>query len=144
MPRDWNKSTEWLIKAAELSENDCELYILCALQYAVGDGDKHYYAEAFRWYEKAAAMGSLEAKDKMGWAYLDGHGVPQDTQKGLALLEEVAEAGQATTQFMLGRLYYYGDKDYGIVSDRDKAYHWITAAVKQGNHVAEEFYADNF
>ena len=43
-----------------------------------GQGVPQDYAEAVKWYRKAAEQGNNDGQGNLGWVYLNGHGVPQD------------------------------------------------------------------
>jgi len=46
--------------------------------YENGSGVKQDYAEAAKWYRKAAERGDARAQYNLGFMYLNGTGVPQD------------------------------------------------------------------
>jgi TPR repeat protein len=46
--------------------------------YANGEGVTRDYAEAVKWYRKAANQGYARAQSNLGTMYSNGHGVPQD------------------------------------------------------------------
>jgi TPR repeat protein len=46
--------------------------------YAEGQGVPHDYAEALKWYRKAADQGNARAQTILGAMYYFGQGVPQD------------------------------------------------------------------
>jgi putative methionine-R-sulfoxide reductase with GAF domain len=50
-------------------------------RYATGDGVKQDYAEAVRWFSKAAERGHVVAQATLGAYYWAGRGVPQDLTK---------------------------------------------------------------
>ena len=43
--------------------------------YGKGQGVRQDYAEAFRWYRKAAEQGNIKAQFNLGAMYANGHGV---------------------------------------------------------------------
>ncbi|MCH8931814.1 MAG: sel1 repeat family protein, partial [Nitrospinae bacterium] len=46
--------------------------------YLYGEGVPQDYAEAAKWYRKAAEQGDAEAQAMLGLMYLNGEGVPQE------------------------------------------------------------------
>jgi TPR repeat protein len=48
------------------------------LKYENGQGVPQDYAEAARWYRKAAEQGNAIAENSLGLMYYQGQGVPQD------------------------------------------------------------------
>ena len=49
----------------------------------------------------AADRGLIKAIRKMAIFLLDGHGVRQDTKRGMEMLKQAAEAGDQAAQFIL-------------------------------------------
>lgn len=49
-----------------------------ALQYDNGRGVPQDYAEAVKWYRRAAEQGYAGAQNNLGFMYGNGHGVPQN------------------------------------------------------------------
>jgi TIR domain/Sel1 repeat len=74
------------------------------LLYDVGKGVPQDYAEARRWYEKAAAMGEPNAMTNIGLIYAQGKGVPQDYAEARRWFGKAAAAGDATAKDSLARL----------------------------------------
>lgn len=73
--------------------------------------------EAFKLFKKGKKLGNNLSQIKLGCCYIDGTGIAQDGQKGLALIEEVAEKKDADALHVLGYLYengIYVDKDPDI------------------------------
>ena len=83
---------------------------------------------------KQAADGHAEAQYKLGKAYRDGIGVPQDQAEAARLFELAASQGNAKAQRHIGTRYDMGE---GIEPDRTKAIMWLTLAVNQGMATAE-------
>ena len=69
------------------------------------------YAEAARWYRKAAEQGSVGAQNNMGVLHVWGYGVPQDNVEAYAWFSIAAEQG-----FL------------GAAPGRDEAAKWMTNA----------------
>ena len=65
-----------------------------------------------------------EAKIELGFLYLRGDGVTQDTKKAIDLFRESAEKGYVPAQIILGGLYY-SDKE---VKDYNQAFKWYKLA----------------
>jgi TPR repeat protein len=49
------------------------------VMYSRGNGDVQDYAEAVKWYRKAAEQGDAIAQNMLGFSYVKGKGVLQDT-----------------------------------------------------------------
>jgi TPR repeat protein len=50
--------------------------------YAAGSGVRQDYAEAIRWFQKAAAQDYALAQNRLGVMYEKGQGVPKDSVEG--------------------------------------------------------------
>ncbi len=70
-----------------------------------------------------------EAKIELGFLYLRGDGVTQDTKKAIDLFRESAEKGYVPAQIILGGLYY-SDKE---VKDYNQAFKWYKLAADKSN-----------
>ena len=76
----------------------------------------------------AAAKGQPAADYEIGIRYLDGQGIPQNTDDGVRWLERAANAGLAPAHFRLGGVY---EKGLGVKKNLDKARrHYVIAADK--------------
>lgn len=122
----------WLEAEAEKGDADIQFFLGDILDR--GDGLPPDPAAGRAWLEKAAAQGHLEAK-----YILFFHNECQDKAKALAILTEVAEAGHANAQYVLGIRYnngsFFEPGDYcGFPQyDRHKAVYWWEKAAGQGH-----------
>jgi TPR repeat protein len=81
------------------------------------------------YYERAAALGELGAKNKLGLMLLAGNAAPADARRGIQLLREVAEAGDGWAKIQLGdALTQGGAVDVDAMAARD----YYQAALDQG------------
>jgi hypothetical protein len=96
--------------------------------------------EAFSWYEAAARMGSLKAKNILGEMLVRGVGVLQNMSKALQLFNESAKKGYVPAQFNLAAMYEYG---YGVEKDILQAHMWynIIASGAKDHLDADALYA---
>ncbi len=101
--------------------------------YENGRGVKKDFAEALRWYEKAAEQGHIGAQIDLGWFYQSGEGVNKDINKAIDFYEKAAQQGNSQAQLNLGVLY-----DEGVdVSENNKlAVEWYKKSADQGNEIA--------
>lgn len=72
---------------------------------SVRQGDYESAVPALR---TASQLGDAAATANLGVLYLNGTGVPQDTQQAIALLERAVDAGNKTAAENLGAIYEYG------------------------------------
>ena len=101
-------------------------------------GKKSYeskdYAEAYKWFKKAADQGNAKGQNGLGLLYEDGNGVTKDINEAVKWYRKSAEQGYAIAQNNLGYLYFNGrgvDKDYA------EAQKWIRKAADKGNRGAK-------
>ncbi|MGA3213586.1 MAG: tetratricopeptide repeat protein, partial [Terriglobales bacterium] len=83
------------------------------------------YAEAAKWYRKAAELGYGAAQYYLGFAYRYGEGVTQDDIEAAKWFRKAAEQGHAHAQYDLGRAYYRGE---GVPQDHGEALKWYSRA----------------
>ena len=102
--------------------------------YDNGTGVKQDYAEAVKWYRKAAEHGNRPAQSNMGLMYENGRGVEKDPVQAVQWYRKSAEQGFAVAQDQLGYMYQSGA---GVNQDYALAIQWYRKAAAQGNHSAE-------
>jgi len=118
----------------------------------------HYYKEknyqkALPLFEEAGKHNYAPAEEKLGYMYLKGWGVPQDTDKAEDWFKKAAKQGNAEAEVTLGRIYLTTavfntvasnmfSNPYGksiATKDYPKALYWFKKAAKQGNAEAENY-----
>jgi hypothetical protein len=73
------------------------------------------YAEALKWYNKAADIGSAAAMSNIGFCYRNGDGVSKDYARAVDWFRKAADGGDKKGMFGLGYMYEEGwavRKDY--------------------------------
>ncbi|MBV8905090.1 MAG: sel1 repeat family protein, partial [Acidobacteriia bacterium] len=98
--------------------------------YYSGDGIARDYAEAEKWYRKAAEQGIASAEFGLGIMYDLGQGVPQDYKQAMEWYTKAAEASYAPAMTNLGILYYNAQ---GEKRDLIQAYAWMARGQKLGD-----------
>ena len=111
-----------------IAQND--LGVMCYM----GEGVPQDYAEAAKWFFRAAEQGDPVAQHNLGLAYHDGNGVPHDRAESARWTRCAAEQGFAQAQYNMGALLHAGD---GVSQDKEAALKWLFRAAKQGYAVAE-------
>src|SRR5690349_13961473 len=76
------------------------------------------YAVAYQHFKEAADSGSPAGKHLLASLYYQGHGVPKDLSRAVALFTEAAEAGFPPSLANLALMYSVGD---GVPPNRSKA-----------------------
>ena len=102
-------------------------YVYGFMLYA-GEVMPQDYAEAFRWWTKAAAQGEANAQHALGICYRFGRGTLPDITKSAEMLRRAAENGHPQAQNDLGNCYMNGE---GVVRDLDQATQWWMKAAMQ-------------
>ena len=97
--------------------------------YHDGKGVTQDYAEAAKWYRKAADQGIAEAQQNLGVMYENGQGVPQNPAEAVKRYRRAAEQGNATAQYNLGVNYENGQ---GVPKDDAEAAKWYRLAAGAG------------
>jgi hypothetical protein len=72
--------------------------------YALGHGVPHNYAEAVRWYLKAAEHGSVSAQSLLGEYYWKGRGVPKDNVTAYKWSAIAQSAGDTASKYRIALL----------------------------------------
>tara|TARA_B100001013_G_C24576977_1_gene428991 strand:- start:53 stop:562 length:510 start_codon:yes stop_codon:yes gene_type:complete len=114
---------------------DVEAQTSLGWMYAKGEGVAEDYAEAFKWFRKAADQGYAEAQYILGLNYYTGLGVPKDNVEAVKWFRKAAEQGHSNGQFDLGVMYYNGE---GARKDIVEAYKWLNLSAAQGNEEAKK------
>ncbi len=105
--------------------------------YENGEGVEQDYAEAARWYRKAADEGYAKAQHKLGYLYDRGLGVKEDSAEALRWYERAAAQGDIEAQIFVGSRYMLG---IGVAPSYTEGMHWYRKAADQGNATAETLY----
>jgi TPR repeat protein len=125
---------------AELGDTHAQFNL--GVHYHDGDhGLPQDFAEAARWYYKAAEQGFAPAQNNLGALYWMGDGVPQDRAEAVRWHRKAAEQGDPNAQYNLGTSLAYGR---GVPKDLQQAYVWLSLAVAQGDtkaHANQDFVA---
>ena len=96
--------------------------------YGKGQDVTQDYAEAVKWFRKAAEQGVAAAQFNLGIMYDNGLGVTQDYAEAVKWFRKAAEQGYAKAQYNLGVMYDNGE---GVPQDDAHAYMWLKLAVSR-------------
>ena len=102
--------------------------------YYGSNGKTQDYAEAVKWYRKAAELGVAYAQLSLGMCYQYGWGVTQDYAEAVKWYRKAADQGDAWAQNNLGVCYYNGQ---GVTKDLDKAKELWRKAAAKGEQLAK-------
>ena len=101
--------------------------------YFRGQGVPKDYAQAVKWFRKAADQGMPESQYMMGVIYDRGEGLPQDFAEAVAWYRKSGEQGYVAAQFELGNKYASGE---GVPQNYAEAYVWYSLAAAAGHETA--------
>jgi TPR repeat protein len=93
------------------------------------------YAEAVRWFRRAADQGDAKGEYGLGFMYDYGQGVPRDYAQALDWYGNAAAQSDAKAQEALGSMYYYGR---GVQKDSAEALVWYRKAANQAYPNAQD------
>ena len=96
--------------------------------YASGQGVPKDFAEAARWYRKAADQDYPDAQNNFGVMYNNGQGFPRDYAEAIRWYRKAADLGDVKAQYNLGQLYRHGS---GVKQDYVEAALWYRKAADQ-------------
>ena len=129
-------STSSLAKIRQLAAGDAEAQNALGVIYAKGEGVPQDYAEAAKWFRRAAEQGNAYAQSLLAYAYETGRGVPQNHAEAAKWARYAAEQGNATAQCNLGAAYGNGK---GVAQSDKEAYIWFSLAAAGGSPEAQMF-----
>jgi TPR repeat protein len=87
---DFPRALDDFRAAADAGMADAQYFV--GLMHAEGEGTARSYAEAAKWYEKAAAQDQPDALFALAKLYVIGGGVERDPAKAIALYERAEKA----------------------------------------------------
>lgn len=118
---DSEKAIDWYTLAAKNGHVESQFQLAMRL-------DAQKDPEALQWFEKAALQSHPKALYHLYFKYEEGIGVERDEARGVSLLTQAAERGDAHSQWRLGLKYERGE---GVEIDYSKAMEWYEKAVGQ-------------
>lgn len=115
------------LKAALLGAEHNSPYwlILVGEMYRYGVGTDKDEKKAFSYYEKAAALGDVDAIVKVGRAHMNGIGVPTDYQKSMSFFESAASRNHPEAMVLIAYQYENGK---GVPANYEKSLEWLARA----------------
>jgi len=120
---------------AKADGGDADAQFSLGLHYGSAVGDAFDFAEAARWYRKAADQDYTLAQYNLGVMFALGQGVPQDDATSAGWIRKAAEGGDAGGQYDLGVRCHrasVGTLRMDPIESRIEAYKWFHLAEAQG------------
>jgi TPR repeat protein len=121
------------LTAEGYSGNALAQYIL-GITYAHGEVVPQDYAEAIKWFQKAAQQGLDVAENDLGSMYVSGQGVPLDYKAAVKWFRKAAGEGLAEAENNLGVMYAAG---HGVPLDYQEAARRFRKAAFKGSAGAQ-------
>ncbi len=110
-----------------------------AAKFWVGDGVARSPAQAFEWWQRAAAAGSLKGKHKSAFCLAWGVGVARNAKRAFALQLDYANEGDRVSANYVANCYTWG---VGVSADPTKGSEWKRRYVESTKTSAESGNAD--
>ncbi len=99
------------------------------VMHELGQGVKHDYSTAAKWYTQAAEQGYAMARNNLAMLYESAQGVPQDFAIAKKYYLLAAKQGLPSAQYNYALMHYEGA---GIKQNYTIARQWLTQAAEQG------------
>lgn len=135
--KDWkwfaDASFSKILREAENGDVKCQHNL--ASSYKLGEGVQQDFAEAAKWYRKAAEQNDAGSQSGLGVCYANGEGVAQDYAEAVKWYRKAAEQNFTPSQYNLAQHYKDGA---GVPKDICEAYKWLVLAAKRNNRLAED------
>lgn len=116
---DHEKALSWIEKAAQ---KGCRAAVFELAQRSGYGIDRNEV-----WAKKAVEYGEYYPLISVALRHLDGHATPEDSEKGLSILTELADKGIGSAQITLAECLIKGKS---TPKDADKALHYLSLAAK--------------
>jgi TPR repeat protein len=114
-------------KDVSVADAQSENWFQIGEKYYWGRGVPEDYAEACKWFRKAAEQNHIEAQFILGWCYRHEQGVPLDFDEAAKWFRKAAEQNHAEATDMLQHCY----------DDDEAAVKWYRKAAEQNNTEAQ-------
>ena len=124
---DYQTAYHCLLPEAERGNKLCQGLI--GKMYEEGNGATQNYAEAAKWYQRAAAQGYASAQVSLGVLYQKGRGVILNHQEALHWYRAATAQGHAKAMYDIGTLYENGQ---GVERDLVEAARWYLDSAEHG------------
>jgi tetratricopeptide (TPR) repeat protein len=115
---------------ADQAEEACRT----GLKYYKGEGVTQDYAEAMKWFRKAAELSYLVSQQTTGLIYNKGADLTQNYAEAINWFRKAADQGDAIAQVNIGLMYANGE---GVTKDYVEAMRWYRKAASQGYAAAQ-------
>ncbi len=118
---DHEKAISWIEKAAKKGWRAAVFELAQRSEYGIDRNEV--------WAKKAVEYGEYDPLISVALRYLEGHGTPEDSEKGLSILTALADKGIGSAQFTLAECLIKGKN---MPKNADKALHYLSLAAQNG------------
>jgi len=118
-------------------QGDADAQFSLGLHYSSAEGEALDFAQAARWYRRAADQDHALAQFNLGVMFARGQGMLPDQAASADWMRKAAEGGDAGGQHNLGVRCHRASLDpfrLGAAESRIEAYKWFCLAAAQGYH----------
>ena len=126
---DLNKVFEWSRKAVDAGGGARAEHWL-GMCHEFGFGTEKSYAEAFKWYGKAAKAGYPMAQNYYACCFRDGDGAEQDPVTAAVWFRKSAEGGYERGMFHWAQCL---ERGAGVAQSNEEALRWYRKAAEEGH-----------
>lgn len=124
------------LKIEESDRADDNLLYKLGRMYRYGLGTDENISKALEYFTRSAKHGNINARRMIAIEQLSGQYIPQDVNKAVETLTELAENGDAVSAYKLGKIYLFGVA--GIERNLELAMQWLTQSAEDGNEYAQQ------
>lgn len=125
------KGLELIKKAARHGNGDA--YASLGDIYSSGEYSTKDDNLSFEYYSKSHYYKSASGSFSLGWNYINGVGCEKDVAKGIDMWKDASEYGSGAAANNL-YCYYYGDKQFNGIVDKEKAKHYLQLSAELGDN----------
>lgn len=114
-----------LVASAEKGDAAAQVELGILYYNGMANSPRPDYAEALKWFQRAADQGNAGAQDRIGLMYYSGKGVPQDFAEAARWYQLAAQGGNYHARLMLSDMYRGGT---GVPRDLGESRKWSDLA----------------
>jgi Sel1 repeat len=124
---------ERLVASAEKGDAAAQVELGILYYEGLADSRRPDYAEALKWFQRAADQHNAKAEDRIGLMYYSGKGVPLDYPEAAHWYQLAAQGGNYHARLQLSDMYQRG---VGVPRDVSESRKW--ARLARGDHADTE------
>ena len=127
LPKDYNKSVEWGMKALDRGSKDVRFRLAWLLDGQ--DGVEPDYEKSYQLYSELAKEGDSSAMNNLGWMYSRGHFVEKNCEEAFDWYMKAAQKGCDVSMRNVADMFWDGK---GVEQNQEEAVKWYQKAVDAG------------